>query len=92
MAHNQATICTECGGDTHTEALPDHRLNNVKDDIKPVEVRKIVCNHCDATGSVLVKSGMNPSTDIRDGPFAELSREGIQKLRENKGFVPVYER
>lgn len=84
-------ICTDCGGDTHTEALPDNRLNNVTD-TQPVEVRKVVCNHCDSTGQVIVSAGMNPSKNVSSGPFAQVTTDGMKTLRENLGFVPVYER
>ena len=76
-------ICTECGGDTHREDADSVGLYTQKD---------IVCNHCDAAGEMLHAGGQNPKTLKISGPFAELSAEGMQTLRENKNFVPVYDR
>jgi len=74
-------VCVECGGDTHTKALDDERG----------EIQRVECNHCDAEGRIIAFGGMNPTRKVQDGPFAELTAEGLQTLRDNLGFTPVYE-
>jgi hypothetical protein len=74
-------VCVECGGDTHTEGIDDERG----------EIQKVVCNHCSAEGRLIAFGGMNPTKKVQDGPFAELTAEGMLTLRDNLGFTPVYE-
>jgi len=71
-------VCVECGGDTHFKEIDR-------------EIKKVICNHCDSEGRLIAFGGMNPTKKIQDGPFAELTGEGLQILRENIGFTPVYE-
>jgi len=77
--------CLECGGDTHKEQISEKET-------KGYTVQKIVCNHCDNEGKAIVWAGKNPHTDIQEGAFAELTAEGLETIRENLGFVPVYDR
>lgn len=76
--------CLECGGDTHKEEIKNKNA-------KGYTVQKIVCNHCENEGKAIDWGGMNPHTDIQEGSFAELTEEGLETIRENLGFVPVYE-
>lgn len=74
-------VCVECGGDTHSKSIEGERG----------EIQKVVCNHCGSEGRLIAFGGMNPTKKIQQGPFAELTAEGMKTLRENVSFTPVYE-
>lgn len=75
--------CLECGGDTHSaDTLQDNGMR---------QTVKVACSHCDAEGVMVTTAGMHPTKTIKEGPFAELTAEGMQTLRDNIGFEPVYE-
>jgi len=61
----------------------------------PVSIKKLTCVNCGATGEAVEQHSMTKggvTRNIRDGPFAELSNNGLQTLRANlddPAFAPV---
>ena len=89
--------CTECGatGQRTDETHTSGKLGETTIDFKGhVRIREVACAYCGAEGELFEQLGLKGGTTVkvREGPFVELSDEGLQTLRANlddPAFEPI---